>query len=206
MNRLIIAAAMSLFAAEASAQDVAQQSGGIKYGSRSGSVYSSYGSAAFVRGGYGFASKGGSPFEEGFSGSIGYRRVISQSGRSAFSIEGELLYARNSEDQIIPTVPVEATAWALTGLVSLRWDYAVGAPISPFASVGVGPSYMRGKVVSPLASVSDDDVTFAYSGRAGVVIGLSDNISLEPAYRYIGTTQSGAPGVHSAEVGFNLNF
>jgi len=173
---------------------------------KSGSVYKNYGNQAFVRGGYVFAGRGGSAFEDGFGGSIGVRHPFAHSGRSAYSIEGELLYARNSEDGIPFGTPVDASIWTLTGLVSLRWDYETGAGINPFLSVGGGPSYVRYKIESGLVSGSDDDFTFAYSGRAGFQIELTDQLSLEPAYRYLGTTQPGTPGAHSGEIGVNLSF
>jgi opacity protein-like surface antigen len=168
---------------------------------RRGSVYGSYTEAAFVRGGYIFEGDAEAP-----SISTGYRKKFRQNGRSSFALEGELLYLRDTEDGTLLGVPFEATLWGLAGLGAVRWQYALGEHVSPFASVGIGPAYFRGKVESGGTTVSDGDFTAAYTGRAGLEISFSEKISLETAYRYLGTTQSGAPAFHSAELGLNYNF
>lgn len=207
MNYWIFAAAALLPFSGAAAQDVAG-SGSMKYasGSGSGSVYSAYSSTVFSRGGYAFAASDNSDFDESVMGSIGWRKAFGNASASGLSFETELLYAHNSESGLILGTPIDAKVWTLTGLLGLRYDIRTRAGVNPFFSVGVGPSYIKTKISSLGGSASGDDITFAYSGRAGIDIKVSDRFSFEPAYRYTGTTQSGLPGVHSAELGLNLRF
>jgi opacity protein-like surface antigen len=172
---------------------------------RRGSVYSSYDRAIFLRPGYIFAARGAGSFDAP-AVATGYRSTFHRAGRSAFAWEGELHYLRDSEDFLVLGVPTETSLWGLTGLGGVRWTYALSDVVSPFASIGVGPSYFRGKVESGGITVADGDFTVAYSGRTGLEFNISEQFSLETAYRYLGTTQSGTPGFHSAEVGLNLNF
>lgn len=170
-----------------------------------GSVYGAYDRSIFLRPGYSFAARGAGSFDAPTVAS-GYRSVFHRAGRSAFAWEGELHYLRDSEDLLVLGVPVSTTLWGLTGLGGVRWTYQLSDFMSPFASAGIGPSYFRARATSLGATVSDGEITFAYSGRAGVEFNISEQFSLETAYRYLGTTQSGTPGFHSAEVGFNYNF
>ena len=170
-----------------------------------GSVYSSYDRAILIRPGYIFSARGAGSFDAP-SVATGYRSVFHRVGRSTFAWEGELHFLRDSEDLLVLGVPVSTTFWGFTGLGGVRWNYALVDHVSPFASVGVGPAYFRAKASSPTGSVSDGDITFAYSGRAGVEFNISDQFSIETAYRYLGTTQSGTPGYHAGEVGLNYNF
>lgn len=176
---------------------------------KSGSVYSSYGSSAFVRGGYGFAAHGG-----GASGSIdaitfaaGYAPVPKwRFGGSTLGFESEIVYFRDSEDIDLGAGGVlDTTLWSLTGLLSLRYEYDMGA-IRPFMSAGVGPAYWRASVDDGITEISDGEFKLGYSGRAGIEAALSDRVSLEAAYRYLGATINGTAGFHSAELGLNLDF
>ncbi|NWG71322.1 MAG: porin family protein [Parvularculaceae bacterium] len=168
-----------------------------------GSVYNSYGQAVFVRGGYVFESGVGDYEAPSFAG--GYRKTFAERGRSTFSWEGELVFSRDSEDITLLGGPVELTLWGLSGIGAVRWQYGLGA-VNPFASVGIGPGYFHASLDDGVTDVSDGDLTFVYTGRAGVEFNVSDQISLETAYRFLGTSQDGTPGYHSAELGLNYNF
>jgi opacity protein-like surface antigen len=192
---------------------VARQGGGDDFKQsrttfRSGSAYSGFRNAAFVRGGYIFAARGGGATSGESAPSIaaGFRFKTYQQGNSVISSETEVLYARDSDTVDLLGTPVDATLWGVAGLTGFRWDYRTGVIVSPFASVGVGPAYFRGKLDDGLTVISDGDWTFAYSGRAGVTLDISESVSLETAYRYVGTTQAGTPGLHSGELGLNLKF
>lgn len=170
-----------------------------------GSVYDSYGQSVFLRGGYVFAARGASDYEAP-SFAAGYRTTFREAGRSTFSLEGELIYSRDSEDLLVLGLPVEATIWGLSAIGAVRWQYALGEHVSPFASVGIGPGYFHASLDDGVTSIEDGDLTFAYTGRTGVAFAVSDQISLETAYRYLGTAQSGTPGYHTAEIGLNYDF
>ena len=140
------------------------------------------------------------------TGAVGIRWPLRRSGRSTIGVETELFYLRDSESALLAGSPVNASAWGLTGLVGFRWDLKTDVGVNPFMSVGIGPSYQRAKGDVSGVTFSVDDFTFAYSGRAGATIDLSDRLALETAYRYLGTSQAGTPGVHAGEIGLNLNF
>jgi opacity protein-like surface antigen len=170
---------------------------------RSGSVYDGYRRTAFVRGGTAF-SGGGAEFGKNFGGSAG---VGFKLGNNGFSLQTELLVLRDTETVSDPLFGTfTAKALALAGLVGLRYDLDAGAGVNPFASVGVGPGYFRATIDDGVSSVSGDDFTFVYSGRAGLAFDLSERFGFEAAYRYLDTSQSGAPGQHSVELGLNLGF
>ena len=188
--------------AEAETDDGGSSGGGSE---GRGSVYSSYGETAFLRGGYIFASRGAGDYDAlGFS--VGYRKAWREHGKSRFGLEGELIYSRDSEDFLVLGLPVEVTTWGLAGVGALRWSYALSEHLSPFASVGIGPGYFHASIDDGITEISDGDLTFVYTGRAGLEVNVSEQISLETAYRYLGTTQDGTPGYHSAELGLNYNF
>jgi opacity protein-like surface antigen len=170
-----------------------------------GSVYSSYKETAFLRGGYVFDTSNDLGDYQGPQFSVGYRKVFAERGRSAFSIEGELIYSRDSDDILVLGVPVELTIWGLSGVGAVRWQYALGA-INPYASLGIGPGYFHASADDGVTKISDGDFTFVYTGRTGVAFNVSEQFTLETGYRYLGTSQSGAPAYHSAEVGLNYNF
>ncbi len=165
-----------------------------------GSVYNSYGEAAFVRGGYVFESGGVGDYEAPIF-ATGYRKVFAEHGRSTFSWEGELVFSRDSQD----VGPVELTLWGLSGIGAVRWQYGLGQ-INPFASVGIGPGYFHANLDNGVTEVSDGDLTFVYTARGGVEFNVSDQFSLETAYRFLGTSQDGTPAYHAAELGLNYNF
>lgn len=170
-----------------------------------GSVYSSYGQKVFVRGGYSFAGHGSNGVADtGPVLAVGYGRPINLFGDS-ISVEGEIVYVRDSETIDILGLPVETTVWGLTALASLRWQPTDGA-IAPFASFGVGPAYYNAEAVGGGLSVSDGDFFLGYSGRVGAVARLGDQFSVEAAYRYLGAALNGTIGYHTAEVGVNYEF
>lgn len=181
---------------------------------REGSLYPSWTNGAFVRGGYAFHGH-----MLGVSGDIsaptaaaGVRHTISRYDRSRFLFETEAVYARDSATVTDGTDVYEATVWNITGLAALRWQYDTRAGVSPFASFGVGPSYWKGRLRAgtlsdpDLFAVSDGTWAFGYSARVGFEAGLSDRVSFETAYRYLGATNNGSAGIHAAEAGLNLRW
>ena len=171
------------------------------------SVYGAFGQAAFLRGGYAFAAhgNGSSGSVDGIIGSVGYRRAL-QPRTNGLSLEGEVVYLRDGEDGMLFGVPLETTTIGVTGIFALRWDANPTGVITPYVSAGVGPAYYDVEIESGDVSVSDGAVFFGYSGRAGLEAQLSDRISLEAGYRYLGATRDGNVGIHSGEMGLNYNF
>jgi len=176
---------------------------------RSGSVYNNFGQSLFVRGGYIFAAHSGGVSDQASAPmfAVGYRAPMSRFGRNRWNFETEVVYARDSEDIVlIPPTTLTLSGYAITGLASVRWEYDTRSAISPFISAGVGPTYARAKVSDGITEIADGEWAFGYSGRAGLEAHLSDRVSMEAGYRYLGATNSGTAGLHTGEVGLNLNF
>ncbi len=177
----------------------------------SGSVYDGFGPALFVRGGYAFAGLNPGPNVSADAPlfSIGYRTPVARSGQNLISFETEVLHTRASETFLDPFVgPGEARLWALAGLFGLRWQY-VAQGVSPFASVAIGPGYVKGKLDFDdplLVSVTDDEFALFYTGRAGLAVPIGDRVGVEWAYRYLGATRESTFGAHAAEMGLSLSF
>ncbi len=170
---------------------------------RRGSVYKDFSRRAFVRGGTAF-SGGGAEFADNLAGSVGAGFDL---GNNGLSVETEILVLRDTETLIDPFFgTLTAKALALAGLVSLRYDVETDVGVNPFASVGVGPGYIRATLDDGVTSISDDDFTFAYSGRAGVTVDFTERFGVEAAYRYLDTTRDGFAAQHLVELGLNLGF
>lgn len=172
---------------------------------RSGSVYNSFGQSLFLRGGYIFAAHGGGEADSSSAplAAIGYRSKGARMGNHVWSLETEAVYARDSED-ILSTVTL--SGFTLGGFLAGRWDYATGSPISPYASAGVGPVYIEATIADAFTEITDSTVVFGYTGRAGMEVQISDSVSLDLGYRYLGVTDDGTAGLHTAEGGLNFNF
>ena len=172
---------------------------------RSGSIYNSFGQSVFLRGGYIFASHGGGEADSASAplGAIGYRSRGARMGNHVWSFESEVVYARDSEDIV---ADITLSGFTLAGLLGARWEYATGTPVSPYASVGIGPVYVEATVSDGVIEINDDTLAFGYSGRAGMEVQISNGVSVDLGYRYLGATNQGTAGLHTAEGGLNFNF
>ena len=171
-----------------------------------GSVYQRYGSTAFIRGGLFFAdTEAGTDVSQPY-GAIGYRRQISRRGRSNIGLEGEIVGAFDSETIDVLGTIVDTDVLLLAGVGSARLDYEVSRSFAPFASVGLGVAYARASVDDGVTEISDGEVAFAYTGRAGFAANFSDRFGIEAAYRYLGVTSDATGGLHGGELGLNYRF
>jgi len=172
------------------------------------SIYENFGQAVFLRGGYVFSAHGA-----GQNGSIsapligaGLIRPIRRWGDHLVNIELEVVYFGDSDNSLLLGAPVESSIWSVTALATLRYRYLTGALLDPYLSIGLGPAYYRGAVTAGGVTISDGEFVLGYSGRAGLIATLSDQLSLEAGYRYLGASRAGSIGVHAGEVGLNLGF
>lgn len=176
--------------------------------------YAAWHDGFFVRGGYGFHAHAA-----GISGSLsapmgaaGYRHTISLYGRSRILFEMEGVYVRDSESITDGVNVAKATVWGVSGLAGFRWQYDTRVGVSPFVSASVGPNYSHARLEfgpgsnPSFYSIADGGWAFGYSGRAGIEASLSDRVSIEAAYRYLGATKDVTDGVHAAEIGLNFNW
>ncbi|MEO0399476.1 MAG: hypothetical protein AAF224_08670 [Pseudomonadota bacterium] len=199
-------------AADSAERRVAPRSVGFKQAS----IYHRYGNQAFVRGGYIIGSTVSEGGYDAPYGSIGYDWKLARSGNSMFRIESELLVGRFSDTLELgpaltnPLIETTVSQWFLAGLVGVRWDGFIASPVSPYASMGVGPGLLTARAtVTDLttdvsASSSGSEFSMVYSGRAGLQARLRDNFGVELGYRFLDYTDAGEPGRHSVELGLNL--
>ena len=175
--------------------------------SATGSIYGGYGGQVFLRGGYTFFGKDArNPNSAGMPHfSAGYRRPIFPGSR--FSLEGEVLYHKDSEVAFIGVGDADVSVTGLVGLASLRWDGAEFAwGMAPFVSIGFGPGYYKYKFDDGTTAIKTSQVGLSYSGRVGVEKDLMDKLSFEAAYRYLNSTTDAGVGQHAAELGLNYAF
>ncbi len=174
---------------------------------RSGSVYGSFGQAAYVRGGALFAGHVTDDTFDTFGHSLtaGYRKPFKVNGRFAWSIQPEIAYFKDASRIDVAGFPVESTFWGLAGLISMHWAYDLDFVV-PFASVGVGPLLLETDVSDGISAFEDNTIAVGYSGVAGFQTPITDVIAIEAAYRYLGATRAEVFGFHTAEIGVSYRF
>lgn len=194
------------------------------------SAFETNGDAFFVRGGYAFDSTeeitiaeanaalapfgvmvAGNPGDEvfdtsAFYASLGFRQKLKRFGDSMLSVEEEFLAARSSESVDILGVPVAYREWDLFPNAALRWQYNFNGAVAPYASLGAGPGIILSTLESGASEVSETDVVFAYTGRAGLEFNVTPRFGVEAGYRYLGVTDATTAGFHAAEIGLNFKF
>ena len=172
------------------------------------SVYGSFGQAAFLRGGYVFASS-----REGVDASpaaglfaAGLMKPIKRFGRHVLSAEVEALYFRDADSVEVLGADVTSKLWGITGLFSARYQFDTGWIVDPFASAGLGPAYYRAALATGGVRTTESSMVLGYGARAGLTAAIGDNLAIEGAYRFFGSTFDGASSIQAAEVGVNLAF
>jgi len=184
------------------------------------SVYHSYGSAVFARGGYVFDGTEGDlddlvlpdEFDEltdtsAIYGSAGVRSSFHRAGDSTFSVEGEVVVARDSIDLTEALGETfDASIWVVAPQLNARWQYNADGVVAPYASVGVGPAVQLLSVDTSFGEFEDTDVSFSYNGRAGLEFNVARAFGVEAGYRYLGITDGLTTGYHAGEIGLNFKF
>lgn len=175
--------------------------------SASGSIYSTYGATAFVRGGYVvFGKNSRTPNSAGVPMFGAGMRFHLWPG-SRFSVETEALTFKDSETAFVGLGNATLSTRGVVGLLSLRWQGdELGWGFSPFLSAGFGPGWYKAKFDDGTTRLADSEMGLAYSGRAGFERNLLDRVTFEAAYRYLNATADAAVGQHAAELGVNYKF
>ncbi len=162
---------------------------------------------AFVRAGALFAGhESDGDFDPlGQSATLGYRRRIAQTGRGTWWVQPEFVYFRDTDRFDVVGVEVKRTFSGVGGLVSLGYGFDLG-PVTPFATVGAGPLNIETEVDDTFLTQSVDELTVGYAATVGVRTPLVGSLSLEGAYRYLGSVRTDVFGLHSVEVGVSYSF
>jgi opacity protein-like surface antigen len=130
-----------------------------------------------------------------FGGAVGYMM-------EKFRFEGEVSYQTNDMDSISGpggSVSVDGDVSALTFLANGYIDFATGGPLTPYITAGIGYS----NVDAEIEGESEDDNLFTYQLGVGVGYAVSEKMTLDLRYRYLGFEDyeySDAYGSLSAEV------
>jgi len=184
------------------------ESGVNRHRTKPRSLYSSYGQSVSLRGGYVFASN-----REGVDGSpsagifgAAYIKPIKRYGNHVLSLETEIVYSRDADSVTILGADVTSKIWSVTGLLEGRYEYVTGWGFNPFATFGIGPAYARSALTTAGAENREGALVLAYSGRAGLQANISEKISIEGGYRFLGSTFGDSSIIQSLEVGVNLQF
>ena len=108
------------------------------------------------------------------------------SGNMRLEVEG--FYQKNDIDTLtltgLPPAPVTGDTSLLAFLVNGFYDFENDSAFTPFVGGGIG----YGIASQTLAGVDFDAVVFVYQVGGGVGFAVSDTVSLDAVYRYIGTT------------------
>ena len=120
-------------------------------------------------------------YDTGFTvgGAVGYMMEY-------FRVEGEISYQANDVDSIsisgLGSAPANGDVSALTFLVNGYYDFATGGPLTPYITAGLGFS----NVEADSGGVSEDDNLFTYQLGVGVGYAISETVTLDLRYRYLG--------------------
>jgi opacity protein-like surface antigen len=136
-------------------------------------------------------------YDAGFTlgGAIGY--MMEQ-----FRVEGEISYQANDIDNISGpggSESLNGDVSALTFLANGYLDLATGGPLTPYITAGIGYS----NVEADIEGGSDDDNLFTYQLGVGLGYAMSETVTLDLRYRYLGFEDyeySDAEGSLSAEI------
>ena len=131
-----------------------------------------------------------------FGGAVGYMM-------DNFRVEGEIAYQTNDIDSLSAygeSVPLNGDMSALTFLVNGYLDFATGGPFTPYITAGIGYS----NVDVEIEGESEDDNLFTYQIGAGLGYAMSETVTLDLRYRYLGAedfeTSESMPGFGSGSL------
>jgi len=117
-------------------------------------------------------------FDSGYTigGAVGYMM-------ENLRLEGEISYQENDIDKV-SGFNASGDIDALTFLANGYFDFDIGGTIKPFITAGLGFSNVE--ISEP--GFSEDDNVFTYQIGAGVGFALSETVTLDCMYRYLGAS------------------
>jgi opacity protein-like surface antigen len=119
-------------------------------------------------------------YDHGFTvgGAVGYMM-------EKFRFEGELSYQTNDMDSLPGpggSLSLNCDVSVLTLLTNGYFDFSTGGPLTPYITVGLG--YSNVEIV--IEGESYDDNLFTYQLGIGVGYAMTEQITLDLRYRYLG--------------------
>ena len=127
-------------------------------------------------------------------GAIGYR--LGESGD--YRVEGEVAYQNNEVDRIdnnsLPYNPgggviSSMEASMLTFLLNGYIDFNYGSAFSWFFTGGFGFARIDGEMTKEGVTYDEDDTVFAYQLGVGTGYAVTETVTLDCKYRYLGTAE-----------------
>ena len=132
-------------------------------------------------------------------------------------IEGEIAAQKNDIDKIGATISGVSINLDMNGeetvvsfLANGYYDFKNSSPFTPFVSAGIGFANVNVDVED--IDVSDDDTVFAYQVGVGIAYAISEKVSIDAKYRYLGATDAEIAGAdcefgsHNILAGVRISF
>ena len=151
-------------------------------------------------------------------GAIGYR--LGESGD--YRVEGEVAYQNNEVDRVgNNSLPAELDdgeilssmeASVLTFLLNGYIDFNYGSAFSWFFTGGLGFARIDGEMTVDGVTYDEDDTVFAYQLGVGTGYAVTETVTLDCKYRYLGTEDFNIEGgeievlSHNITVGIRVAF
>ena len=114
-----------------------------------------------------------------------------------FRVEGEISYQKNDVDKIgAQGVFFDATgdATALSFLINGYYDFKNRSAFTPFISAGLGFAQVEFNDIDisglGFSGSSDSDTVFAYQIGMGIGYAITEKVTIDVKYRYLGTEDS----------------
>ena len=177
-------------------------------GDKHKSVYDSYGSTLYMRGGALIAghTDWGDLDVLGATVSVGLRqRVHGKNRKLSVFVQPELVYFRDAYCYTVDDVHIEETFFGYGSMLSLGVAYDLSA-VTLFGSVGGGPLRVETDTDDGSVVQNYGDTRVGYTGVAGLETQILDRLYFEAAYRYLGAVREDVMGLHSLEAGVNFKF
>ena len=141
-------------------------------------------------------------------GTVGYYAM------DDFRIEGEVSW-RRLEAETISGLAADANLTNIAGMVNGIYDVPVFPSLKPFLLVGMGTSFVTGKMKRVgwyTIDLEDTKTVFAYQVGAGVAYPLTPTIAVDVSYRFFGTPTVDFDGIevsnthHTGLIGLTYAF
>ncbi|GEM_PF-2257183 len=145
-----------------------------------------------------FTTKATTSYRSGYaySGALGYdfgeftpgfgSRIEVEVGQFSNKVRGQTLSTSLGTATSFSGNQVSGTTNATTGLVNYYVDALLG-PFKPFATLGLGVTSVNfsNHLAAGNSLINSTRVSWAWSGGGGIGYDITDNITLEAAYRYL---------------------
>lgn len=119
-----------------------------------------------------------------------------------FRLEGELFYKTNGIDQITLglSAPADGDFTTLGLMVNAYYDFRTATPVTPYIGAGLGMAQVSAEDVTVGGTLvaDDDDMVFSYQLIAGIGYAVSNAVTLDLAYKYLGTADPSLTDVDGA--------